>query len=145
MTNTVKKAYTPEDAHKLWVQYGQEKDLEALLSLYEPAGSIYDVGKKEVIATEDARRRFLREFLDTVSEFNLYTASVTMSGDGTLALLRSKWYAKSLSNKDSEDRSEWSVENCGAEVVRKQPDDGNWLFIIDNPYAATSWDSFPEY
>lgn len=27
-------------------------------------------------------------------------------------------------------------------VVRKQAD-GSWLFIVDNPYAAASWDACP--
>lgn len=144
MSENYQKAQTPEEVHRLWVEFGRAKNLEGLLSLYEPAGSIYDVGKKELLVNDEQRRRFLAEFLATVEDFNLYTASVTPCGDGSLALLRSKWYAKSGDEAEAEDRSEWSTQNCGAEVVRKQPD-GSWLIVIDNPYAGTSWDSFPEY
>ncbi len=33
---------------------------------------------------------------------------------------------------------------AGSIVVRKQAD-GSWLFIVDNPYAVTSWDACPSY
>lgn len=144
MTKKYRKAHSPKEVHDLWVEYGKAKDLDGLLSLYEPGGSIYDVGRDELLEDDSARRRFLKEFLETVGDFNLYTASITMSGCGTYALLRSKWYAKGVKDDDAVERAEWSTQNCGAEVVRKQ-DDGSWLFIIDNPYAATDWESFPEY
>jgi ketosteroid isomerase-like protein len=138
-----RKAMSPKEAHDLWVSYGQARDLEALLSLYEPGGSIFDVGRNRLLTTPEERREFLSGFIQSV-DFELYTASITMSGDGTLALLRSKWFAKGVSKDGVEGRQEWTARNCGAEIVRKQPD-GSWLFIIDNPYAATSWDAFPEY
>jgi ketosteroid isomerase-like protein len=144
MVQEYRKAYSPQEAHEIWVEYGRAKDLEGMLSLYEPNACIYDVSKGKLMNEPDERRAYLKEFIETVEDFHLHTASVTISGDGSVALLRSKWYAKGVTGKDAEERSEWTVENCGAEVVRKQPD-GSWLVIIDNPYAATSWDSYPEY
>lgn len=140
----VRKAYTPKAAHELWVEYGHAGNLDAMLTLYETDGTIWDIGSGKALTTPEERRAFLREFLDTISYFHLETASVTLNGAGDVALLRSKWYAEGVSEDDAGKRAEWTSRNCGSEVVRKQAD-GSWLFIVDNPYAATSWDACPSY
>ncbi len=140
----VRKAYTPKAAHELWVEYGHAGNLDAMLSLYETDGTIWDIGSGKALTTPEERRVFLREFLDTISDFHLETASVTLNGAGDVALLRSKWYAEGVSEDEAGKRAEWTSRNCGSEVVRKQAD-GSWLFIVDNPYAATSWDACPSY
>lgn len=140
----IRKAYTPKAAHDLWVEYGHAGNLDAMLTLYETSGTIWDIGTGKSWSTPEERRVFLQEFLDTVSTFYLETASVTLNGDGDVALLRSKWYAEGVSEDEAGKRSEWTSRNCGSEVVRKQAD-GSWLFIVDNPYAATSWDACPSY
>lgn len=140
----IRKAYTPKEAHELWVEYGHAGNLDAMLSLYETDGTIWDIGSGKALTTPEERRVFLREFLDTISDFYLETASVTLNGAGDVALLRSKWYAEGVSEDDAGKRAEWTSRNCGSEVVRKQAD-GSWLFIVDNPYAATSWDACPSY
>lgn len=143
-TTEIRKAYTPREAHELWVEYGRAKNLDALLSLYEPDGAIWDIGTAKSLTTPGERRIFLQEFLDTVADFHLETASVMLNGAGDIALLRSKWYATGVSENDTGTRSEWTSRNCGSEIVRKQAD-GSWLYILDNPYAATSWDACPSY
>lgn len=140
----IRKAYTPKAAHDLWVEYGHAGNLDAMLTLYETDGAIWDIGTGKSWTTPEERRVFLQEFLDTVSSFYLETASVTLNGAGDVALLRSKWYAEGVSEDEAGKRSEWTSRNCGSEVVRKQAD-GSWLFIVDNPYAATSWDACPSY
>lgn len=140
----IRKAHSPKEAHELWVEYGRAKNLDALLTLYETDGAIWDIGSGKALTTPEERRVFLQEFLDTVSDFHLETASVTINGVGDVALLRSKWYAEGVSKDEAGERSEWTSRNCGSEVVRRQAD-GSWLFILDNPYAATSWEACPSY
>lgn len=122
---------SPQEVHTQWVAYGQDKNLDGLLSLYEADAVIYDLDNDRHLVDDAARRAFLGGWLEVVERFDLKTVSVTANGSGDYALLRSTWFAEMR----RPDGGTFRVEHGGAEIVRRQ-DDGSFKFIIDNPYAA---------
>lgn len=126
-----KPPQSPQEVHTQWVAYGKAKDLEGLLSLYEPDGVIWDMDNDLYLTTNEQRGHFLGGWLDIVEDFDLKTVSLTAKGDGDIVLLLSSWWAQ----MQRADGHRFRVEHGGAEIVRRQAD-GSWKFIIDNPYAA---------
>jgi uncharacterized protein (TIGR02246 family) len=119
---------SPEACDRLFVEHVNAGDLDALLSLYEPACSL--VRRDGSLARGHAGIREVLEPLITRSA-RMTTAIVKVVPAGNdLAMVYNDWH---MSAKRADGQP---VETSGKalEVVRRQPD-GTWRFILDDPYA----------
>jgi uncharacterized protein (TIGR02246 family) len=119
---------SPEACDHLFVEHVNAGDLDALLSLYEPACSL--VRRDGSLARGHAGIREVLEPLITRSA-RMTTAIVKVVPAGNdLAMVYNDWH---MSAKRADGQP---VEAGGKalEVVRRQPD-GTWRFILDDPYA----------
>ncbi len=97
-------------------------DLNGLVALYEP-DAVLNL-PQGTVRGHAAIREALNGFLSVGGKVSLTEAGV-LEGPGGIALTHCTWKLTG-----------GSVELGGktAEVPRRQPD-GNWLYLIDNPYA----------
>ena len=124
------KAETPEQAHALFVQYFNDGDIEALISLYEPTATFVP-SEGEPITGHTAIRSALEGFLALKGHMVLEVDKAFRSND--IGLLFSSW---KLSGTDPNGEP---ITRSGqtSDVVRRQAD-GSWLFVIDNPQGAAA-------
>ena len=123
-------AKTPEQAHYLFVQFFNEGNVEALLSLYDPNAILVSFPDPPVSGHAEIRKA-LEGFLAMKCRMVLNVDKV-FSADG-VGLLFSTW---SLSGSD-ENGDPILVGGQTSDVVRRQAD-GSWLFVIDNPQGAAT-------
>jgi uncharacterized protein (TIGR02246 family) len=121
-------ARTPEELPRLFAEAFSAHDLEAALALYEPGATLIALPGEVVTGTE-AIREALGASLALEPKFDLAFNKALEAGD--IALLFSDW---TLSTTDPDGNA---VELAGrtSDVARRQPD-GNWLFVIDDPYGG---------
>ena len=122
-------AHSPTEIHALFQNAFNLRDVEALISLYEP-DAILMVGGKQVTGREKIRAAF-HSMLSVGARMSLTTRSIIESRDG-LALLHGEW----IIQRSRATEPQLTTQGLSTEVVRKQPD-GTWLFIIDSPYTPT--------
>ena len=121
-------AFTPEEVHELFAEGFVARDVEFLISLYEPEAS-FTPQPGVTLNGHEAIRQALTGFLAIQGSFTIIDTKVIRADD--LALLISSW---SLSGTGP-NRSEVKLSRQTADVVRRQKD-GNWLLAIDNPYGS---------
>lgn len=121
-------ARTPEEVHKLFIEYFSAADVDGVLSLYEPQATMMPQPGQTVSGTE-AIGEALKGFLALNGKFNMTDTKVIESGD--LAIVYSAW---TLAGTDPEG-NEVNLSGKTSDVVRRQSD-GNWLIVIDNPYGG---------
>lgn len=126
-------ARTPEEAHRLWAETFSAGDLDGLVALYEP-DAILMPQPGQVVSGHAAIRTALEAFVALKLTFNMRFQKALEAGD--LALLFSRW---TLSGAGP-DGAELSMSGQTSDVVRRQSD-GNWLFVIDNPFGGQGIDS----
>lgn len=118
---------SPEACDRLFVEHVNTGDLDAVLSLYEPACRM--VRRDGGLAQGHAE---IREVLQRLIALRprMTTEIVKVVAAGDLAMVYNDWR---LSGKRPDGQP---VEAAGKalEVVRRQPD-GTWRFILDDPYA----------
>jgi uncharacterized protein (TIGR02246 family) len=118
-------ATEPAKLHELFSAAVNDKDAEALVALYEPAGTaVYLDGSTRT--GETALRAMVDELLSTIEHIEGKTRKVIVSGD--IALTSATWHAR-VATPDG------GTEEAGgttAEVARRQPD-GTWRWTIDDP------------
>lgn len=120
-------AAAPEHCDEQLVSALNAGDVEAALALYEPTATfIPEPG--QVAIGKDAIREVMEGFVALNPALTLDLLSVTQSGD--VALLKSRWQ---LTGTDPEGNTV-QMGGDGTEVVRRQAN-GEWLFVIDNPYG----------
>jgi uncharacterized protein (TIGR02246 family) len=121
-------ARTPEELPLLFAEAFSAHDLDAALALYEPEATLIALPGQVVTGTE-AIREALGASLALEPKFDLEFNKAFEAGD--LALLFSDW---TLSTTDPDGNA---IELAGrtTDVARRQPD-GNWLFVIDDPYGS---------
>ena len=119
---------SPEACHHLFVEHFNAGDLDALLSLYEPACSL--VRRDGSLARGHAEIREVLGRLIAVSARMRSEIVKVVPGGHDLAMVYNDWH---VSGKRADGQP---VEASGKalEVVRRQPD-GTWRFILDDPYA----------
>jgi uncharacterized protein (TIGR02246 family) len=120
-------AHSPTEIHALFQNAFNLRDVEALISLYEP-DAILMVDGKQVTGRENLRAAF-HSMLSVGVQMRLITRSIVESRDG-LAVLHGEWFVE----RTTATGPPLETQGLSTEVVRKQPD-GTWLFIIDNPYT----------
>ena len=103
-------------------------DIDAAVAMYEPGATFVAEPGKPVIGTA-AIREVMTGFMAMKPTMTMEVPIVVESGD--TALLHSRWTLKGT----APDGSPVEMEMQGTEVVRRQAN-GNWLFVIDNPFSA---------
>src|ERR1041385_6814590 len=119
-------AHQPDEIHPLFQDAFNLRDVEALVSLYEPH-AILIVGGKQITGRENLKAAF-HSMLTAGVRMRLTTRSIIESADG-LAILHGE---RAVQRATSEDQV--TTYGISTEVIRKQPD-GTWLFITDEPYT----------
>jgi ketosteroid isomerase-like protein len=125
------QANTPEDTGRLIGEAITSGDIDAALSLYEPAATFAmpsGFGEGSVTGL-DGLRGALSGFLAMSPELKVNPEKALLSGE--TALVIGNW---TLKGRDAEGND---IDASGryADVVRRQPD-GSWLFVIDNPNGS---------
>ncbi|MFI7676481.1 YybH family protein [Actinophytocola sp. NPDC049390] len=114
-------ATEPAQLHDLFSAAVNAKDADALLALYEPAGTAVHLDGTTRTG-EQALRAMIDELLSTIEHIDGRTRKVIVSGD--IALTSVTWHARLSTGEEA--------GNTTAEVVRRQPD-GTWRWVIDDP------------
>ena len=118
------RAETPEQAAVLFMEYLAARDLEGLVSLYEP--DAHFVPEPGVHATgEAAIRQALQNLLDSGAGLTLEPRDSRIVGD--IALMSN---TATLSPVGSP-----PVISDTTEVLRRQPD-GTWAYVVDDPFFS---------
>jgi uncharacterized protein (TIGR02246 family) len=121
-------ANTPEQCDILVGQAISSGDVEAALALYEPdAAFVTEPG--QTVTGAQAIREAISNFVAMKPTLNVEVPLVVQSGD--TAILYSQWTITGTAAAGSP----VDMSGKGQEVVRRQAD-GNWLFVIDNPWGA---------
>lgn len=120
-------ARKPEELDVLFADAINARDIEALIKLYEPGASLMPE-PGEIVSGAKAIREALSGFLAMKPRIKLDGKKLAEAGD--IALTTSKWVVEGT----GPDGKPMKMEGQSAEVARRQPD-GNWLFVIDNPYG----------
>lgn len=121
-------ARTPEDCDRLFEDYVNAGDVEAVVALYEERGSLAQ--RDGAVATGHAAiRGVITRLVAIRAALRNDVVRVVEAGE-ELALLYNDW-SMSARGRDGN-----PIQTAGKaiEVVRRQPD-GTWRFAIDDPYA----------
>ena len=121
-------ATSPEQCDILVGQAISAGDVDAAVALYEPGATFVPEPGKTVTGTA-AIREVMADFIALKPTLKVDVTLVVQSGD--TAVLYSQWNLTGT----APDGSAMDMAGKGQEVVRRQAN-GNWLFIIDNPWGA---------
>jgi uncharacterized protein (TIGR02246 family) len=117
-------ATTPDQLGPLFTRYLAAGDLEALVSLYEPAATLRPEPGRVASGT-DAIRESLQAYVEAGARISLELRTIRTTGD--LALLSNRATAEGLLPGGA------VLSTTTTEVARRQPD-GRWLYVIDDPF-----------
>jgi len=117
-------ATTPDQLGPLFTRYLAAGDLEALVSLYEPAATLGPEPGRVASGT-DAIRESLQAYVEAGARVSLELRTIRTTGD--LALLSNRATAEGLLPGGA------VLSTTTTEVARRQPD-GRWLYVIDDPF-----------
>jgi uncharacterized protein (TIGR02246 family) len=115
---------SPERLHGAFQDAFNRRDLESIVSLYEP-GAVLASFDGPVRGTDAIREQY-RRALATRPSIVVQTLSLNLAGN--LAMLHGKW----ILHETGPDGRQVRREGRNTETARRQPD-GRWLFVIDNP------------
>ena len=113
-------ANEPGEASTLFERYFADRDLDALMSLYEDE-AVFPTPRSTATGLDEIRQT-LRAYLDSGATLVFGEPLVFRAGD--LALIHTAWTMQMPGGSSS--------EGATAEVVRRQAD-GTWKYVIDNP------------
>ena len=121
------QARTPEAVDRLFGERVNAGDVDGVVALYEPTGTL--VRQDRTAATGHAA---IREEIATLVAMHptlaMHVTHVVAGGD--VAMLYNDWNA----TLTPPGREAITIAGRASEVVRRQPD-GSWLFVIDDPNA----------
>jgi ketosteroid isomerase-like protein len=126
--STKTHATTPTDVDRLFGEYLNAADLDALVDLYEA-----DAALGQIDGTEVRGHRAIRKALNGLRaaqakiEMNVVKA---VEGGADVAVLFNDWRIKAV----GPDEKPVEMTGKSLEVVRRQKN-GTWRFVIDLPYA----------
>ena len=121
-------ANTPADVDLQLIAAVNAGDVNSAVGYYEPGAVLVSERGTTVTGTE-AIREVLSGFMAIKPKMTIEVPLVIESGD--TALVHSKWTTVGT----DADGNRVDFAGQGTEVMRRQPD-GNWLFVIDNPFGA---------
>ncbi len=119
---------TPEEVLNSVTDGINAGDLDSLMTLYEPLACFASQPGK-LATSPDGIRESLRSFIDMNGKLDLKVKRVLKSND--LALVTTEWSF----NGTGSDGKHVHMTAKSADVLRQQPD-GNWQFVIDNPWGT---------
>jgi ketosteroid isomerase-like protein len=111
-------ARTPEDLHQLFMDGVNNKDVDALMALFEPNSLTIGMDGSQ-LEDEAARRAMLTGFVAAVDHLEGSSRKVIVHGD--FALMSGTFTA-----------NDGAISGASGEVARRQSD-GSWRFLIDDP------------
>lgn len=121
----VPKVTTPREMNEIFARTFNSRNLEDLLSLYEPDATHTDPsGRTTVGAAIRAELELLLRLPGTMVSHNNFCIE-----NGNLALLRADWSV-------IDEHGGVVASGSSAEVVRRQAD-GRWLYVIDHAGGAS--------
>ena len=115
----------PEDWPRLFEQYFNAGDLEAVVALYEPEAR-FVVGSGETVVGRDRIRRALAEMIDTKTRLQSRVVKAVTVGD--IALLYTDFEGTTVdpSGKTVD------IRHNAIEILRRQAN-GDWKLIVGDP------------
>ena len=119
----------PRQLHQAWEKAYHDGDVDALVSFYEPDGTVFPQPGSPVTG-HAAMREALVPFVALRGQMQLRTTAVIENGD--LALVYGEW---SLTGGTDPDGNPVNMEGRSTEIMRRQSD-GSWLDAIDDPYSS---------
>ena len=114
-------ARTPQELDALIQQAFNQGDLDAVMALYEP-GAVFSNQQGELRSGSDAIRQEMAPFTAMKPDLKIEVTKVITAGE--IAVMYSRWSMTTPSQMSGQ----------SVEVARRQQD-GNWLFVIDDPGA----------
>jgi uncharacterized protein (TIGR02246 family) len=118
-------AQTPEDVDRLFGEYVNAGDAEALVALYERGATLLtDSGPATGHA---AIREWAAGFLAMKPKIQMSVDKV-VEGGGDVAAVYNNWKLTA----SGPDGATFELAGRATEIVRRQAD-GTWLFVIDDP------------
>ena len=120
----------PEDCDLLIFEYMRQKNLQAVVELFE-ADATFVLGDGSVVQGHDAIREAVKGWIDAEKLEWTYGPIAYQDKSGSIALLRGTW---SATFRDEAGKISTSTGK-NVEIVRRQPD-GTWRFVIDHAKGA---------
>jgi uncharacterized protein (TIGR02246 family) len=120
-------ATNPEQVDELFERAINAGDVEAVVALYEPDGTLI-AAPGQVATGHDAIRAAITGLLALKPQLKLSVTNVVFGGD--VAAVYNDWSGTAT----GPDGAQMQLSGKAIEVCRRQPD-GTWLFVIDDPYA----------
>ena len=125
-------ARTPKEVEDLFPKAMNARDIEAMVSLYEPDTVFVPEPGHAPIRGDQNLREHLRTFTEANPELKVEVVHAVEAGD--IALLWIPWSMKLI----GPDGKEQTISGRAANVVRRQSD-GTWRTLIDNPFFEEYW------
>jgi uncharacterized protein (TIGR02246 family) len=116
----------PNDVQQKWVRAFNERDLEGLADLYEPAAAIVANTGAEPQWGQKAIRRILQELIAEEAWAEARTLKVIRAGE--IAQLHSRWQ---LVSRDGVPL----VSGAAVSVLRRQPG-GDWRYVVNDLFGG---------
>lgn len=107
--------------------YMRARDIDGVMSIHEPEAALVEWGGA-VARTEEEIRQVYVDFFATDPVLDVNAMQIVDAG-GVAIILGD--YTLDYKNANG---TVVSVEGKFGDIVRQQPD-GNWLYLLDNPYA----------
>lgn len=119
---------TPEEVLNSITDGINNKDLDSLMTLYEPV-ACFAPQPGLLAESPDSIRECLSSFIDLKGKLDLKVKRVLKAND--IALVTTEWSF----NGTGPGGKQVSMASKSADVLRQQSD-GTWRFIIDNPWGT---------
>ena len=121
-------AQNPEECDMLFATHLNNRDLDGLVSLYEPEACL--VQQDGTLACgADAIREGLASLLSIRPKIMMNVTKIVRAGDD-LAVLYNDWYLTA----QGADGNPTAMKGKAIEIVRLQRN-GTWMFAVDDPFA----------
>jgi uncharacterized protein (TIGR02246 family) len=117
---------TPRELQEIYKEALDARDLDRIMSLYEPDAAFVEENG-EVVRGVEQIRALQGRFLALDPDFSHAIVAV-VEGPG-VAIVKTDWHM-------SADGGRVELDGRASDVVRQQ-NDGSWLLVIDDPWARS--------
>jgi ketosteroid isomerase-like protein len=122
-------AHSADEVHRLWAEAFSAKELDTLISLYEPEATLVP-SVDGPVSGHAAIRDVLEGFLAMAKTFTLHPGTIIYSNE--IALVHANWTLDGT----GEGGQPVALSGRTADVVRRQAD-GTWLIVVDDPFGGS--------